>query len=273
MHWFAEELKKAREAKNITLLTVASATNISLPTLNALESGDYFLLPHVYMRAFVKEYASCIGLDAAETVQRFDRAIEELQRQRDAERSAAAQAGERVTLSRMLRRMVSHIQSWMTENIPQVIITSLGVLVLIVVSWLFLHSSHRDTVTAPVREVPFQQVLRESEEAAATTKKSAFALSLRDQGFNASVDSLVLRATTTDSVWMSIVVDDKDTTEYLFGPLESKTWKAQEQFSITLGNAGGMTFTLNDQTIGSLGKPGAVVRDVQLTWRELTHPE
>ena len=269
MHWFAEELKEARIAKDITLIAVSSATKISLRVLTALENGDFFLLPHAYMRAFVKEYASCIGLDVAETGQRFDRAIEEIKRQLDAERSAAEQAGERESLARMSRRIFSQFQSWITENIPQVFITSLGVLVLIVVSWLFLHSSHHDTDSTAVREVPFQQVLKESEQAAASVTKSGLGLSSGRQEVSVSVDSLVLQATTTDSVWMSIVIDDKDTSEYLFGPREGRTWRAQEHFSVTLGNAGGMVFTLNDRAIGPLGKHGAVVRDVRLTQREL----
>lgn len=273
MHSFAEELKKARVARNITLSSVASMTNISLRVLNALENGEYSLLPYAYMRAFVKEYASCVGLDAAEMAQRFDRAVEEIKQQRQVDGTAAVQYRERETLSRISRRLFSHVQSWVTENVPQVFVTSLGVLVLIIVSWLFLHSSRHDTVKTPVREVPFQQVLKESEQAAATVTKSAVALSSKNQAESVRVDTLVLQATTTDSVWMSIVIDDKDTSEYLFGPRQRKTWKAHENFSVTLGNAGGMIFTLNDRSIGLLGKPGSVVRDVQLSRKELTDQE
>ncbi len=169
--------------------------------------------------------------------------------------------------------MFSQVRSWITENIPQVLITSIGVLVLIVVSWLFLHSSRHDTVATDVREVPFQQVLKESEKMASTPSSAGHALSLQDRPSNLSSDSLVLRGVATDSVWMRIVVDEKDTAEYLFGPRERKTWQARRHFSVTLGNAGNMIFTLNDQTIGPLGRPGAVVRNVQLTRRELARQD
>lgn len=273
MHWFADELKKAREAKNIRLLTVASATKISLHILTALESGDYFFLPYPYMRAFVKEYASYIGLNTTDTVQRFDRAIQEIRDRIDAERLALGQAGDDETLIQVSCRMLSDVRSWLTENIPQVFITSLGVFVFIILSWLFLHSFRHDTVATSAREVPFQQVLKESEQAAAAFTRSGFSFSPEEKGVKTSVDTLILRATTTDSVWMAIAIDGSDTSEYLFGPSESKTWKASDRFSITLGNAGGMSFTLNDQSIGSLGKPGAVVRDVQLMRRGLTDQE
>ncbi|MEE9288597.1 MAG: RodZ domain-containing protein [Bacteroidota bacterium] len=273
MHWFADELKKAREARNIRLLTVASATKISLNVLNALECGNYSLLPYPYMRAFVVEYASYIGLNTADTVQRFDRAIQEIRERIDAERLALGQAEDGETLIQVSRRMLNDLRLWLTENIPQVFITSLGVFVFIILSWLFLHSFRHDSVETSVREVPFQQVLKESERAAAAFSKSGFRFSPEEKGVKTSVDSLILRATTTDSVWMAIAIDGSDTSKYLFGPSESKTWKASEGFSITLGNAGGMSFTLNDQSIGSLGKPGAVVRDVQLTRRDLTDQE
>jgi hypothetical protein len=42
-------------------------------------------------------------------------------------------------------------------------------------------------------------------------------------------------------------------------------WVAKERFVVTMGNAGGATFRLNGKDIGSLGKPGAVVRNSILT--------
>jgi len=273
MHPFAEELKKAREFKSIPLASVAAATNISSRVLKALESGDFRLLPRAYMRAFVKEYAAYLGLDPGETSLRFERALEELNRLEAAKRGTDGRSHEHVPLAQRTRRTSFRVQTWVTDNVPQVLVTSLGVLVLIVVSWLFLHSTRRDTVTSPVREVPFQQVLKESEQAAGVVTKSALALSPKEKAAVSKIDSLVLQATTTDSVWMSLVIDDRDTSEYLFGPKEGKAWKAHEHFSVTLGNAGGMTFTLNERPIGALGKPGAVVRNVQLPQRESTQQE
>jgi hypothetical protein len=47
-------------------------------------------------------------------------------------------------------------------------------------------------------------------------------------------------------------------------------WKARDKFAVTLGNAGAMEFTLNKKKVGTLGKRGSVVRNVELNRKTLT---
>ena len=68
---FANELKKTREEAGITLEGVSAKTRIDIKFLKALERGDVHFLPELYVKAFVKQYAKVIGLDADETLQRF----------------------------------------------------------------------------------------------------------------------------------------------------------------------------------------------------------
>jgi hypothetical protein len=76
---------------------------------------------------------------------------------------------------------------------------------------------------------------------------------------------LILEGRTSLDVWVRLVIDDEPSKEYLFGPKILRTWKAKEKFRVSLGNAGGMTFRLNGKDLGTLGKPGAVVRSVLIT--------
>src|SRR5690625_5010246 len=61
-----EKLKEARQAKNLTLEDIQEATKIQKRYLRAIEEGNFHILPgSFYARAFIKEYAQAIGLDAA----------------------------------------------------------------------------------------------------------------------------------------------------------------------------------------------------------------
>src|SRR5512141_729168 len=64
MSTVADQLRQAREARNLTVQHVAEITKIRTDHIRALESGDYdtFSAP-VYIRGFVRTYASLLQLD------------------------------------------------------------------------------------------------------------------------------------------------------------------------------------------------------------------
>src|SRR6516225_1114730 len=69
---FGRTLREARERRGLSLRQIASATKISLLTLEALERNDIARLPGgIFSRAFVRSYALEVGLDPEETIQEF----------------------------------------------------------------------------------------------------------------------------------------------------------------------------------------------------------
>ncbi len=59
-----EQLRSARERQGLDLPTLARALRIPVRTLDALERGDFSSLPaDVYVRGFLKQYATTLGLD------------------------------------------------------------------------------------------------------------------------------------------------------------------------------------------------------------------
>ena len=64
MSTVAEQLRSAREAKNLSIEQVAEMTKIRTDHLRALEEGDFsvFSAP-IYIRGSVKNYASALKLD------------------------------------------------------------------------------------------------------------------------------------------------------------------------------------------------------------------
>lgn len=62
-------LKKARQEKGMSLEDIQEVTKIRKRYLEALEDGDYKVLPgKFYIRAFIKNYAEVVGLDADEVL-------------------------------------------------------------------------------------------------------------------------------------------------------------------------------------------------------------
>ena len=65
-------LRAAREAKQISLREIAATTKISVSALEALEENDVAQLPGgIFTRAFVRSYATEVGLDPEEVVRDF----------------------------------------------------------------------------------------------------------------------------------------------------------------------------------------------------------
>ena len=69
MSTVAEKLRQAREAQNLTVHQVADVTKIRTDHIRALEQGNFnvFSAP-VYIRGFVRTYATLLKLDVPETM-------------------------------------------------------------------------------------------------------------------------------------------------------------------------------------------------------------
>jgi len=69
----AEQLRAAREARNLTIHEVADTTKIRTDHLRALESGHYdmFTAP-VYIRGFVRSYATLLKLEVPKVMAALD---------------------------------------------------------------------------------------------------------------------------------------------------------------------------------------------------------
>ena len=82
---------------------------------------------------------------------------------------------------------------------------------------------------------------------------------------SASVDEqLVLDLEATELTWVVIQIDGGSPQEALLRPGEKARWKGQDQFMLTLGNAGGVKADLNGKPQKPFGPSGKVTRDILL---------
>ena len=91
--------------------------------------------------------------------------------------------------------------------------------------------------------------------------------SMRDTAavsFAQSSDSMILEARAIENAWLSIVMDKKRNEQFTMEAGKIYRWAAARSFSFSLGNAGGVSFTLNGRTLEQFGEKGVVVRDVRI---------
>ena len=69
---FYEELKSLREKQGIDLEEIYSRTKINLESLQAIESGQFDILPTPYIRLFIKAYVIEIGGNTNETLNQLE---------------------------------------------------------------------------------------------------------------------------------------------------------------------------------------------------------
>lgn len=72
-----DRLRQAREEAGLTMEDVQDRTNIQIRFLQALEKGDFSVLPgKFYTRAFLRNYAEFLDLDPTPMIQQFEESFQ-----------------------------------------------------------------------------------------------------------------------------------------------------------------------------------------------------
>jgi cytoskeletal protein RodZ len=259
---FAAELKKARIEKQISLMDISASTRINLKFLEAIENGNFGILPQTYVRAFVREFAEAVGLDPRQALRKYESVHPQKQQ---AEKGAEPSRPATVAPARQ-GEVARPALAFAKQNALFV-----GFVVMVAAFVIYLFQQTTDATRATnITETPFDNVVQENAAAIPKTDENPVALPAVTRP--AVADSLSLVMTTSDSVWMTVTIDEGRILEYLFSPGRRGNWTAKESFKITMGNAGGAVFTLNGKELGTLGKRGAVVRDVRISAANLSTP-
>ncbi len=255
---FFQELKSAREAKGITLSQISDATMIGVQFLDAIEQGNVTVLPQTYVRAFIREYALVIGLDPQEVILKFDRREHpDTAGSLDQPAPAGPGSGTNVVPAEPTERRI------MTPRIARGLMVAAVVCAVVVGLWNIV----RRDPPGQTEEIPFQKVVKENEQRLSPPVPERPAA----QSPSAALpgDSLILRTTAVDSAWINVIVDQQQGRDYLFSTGDHRVWKARDRFLLTLGNAGGLQFTLNQKQLGTLGNRGSVLRNIELNRQTL----
>jgi cytoskeletal protein RodZ len=254
-----QELKRAREKKQLSLGDIADATLINPKFLEAIEQGKTDILPQTYVRAFIREYASVVDLDPVEIMRQYDH-----QAPPPPPPVAAEPPPSVVPVALVLEQPKFEEPERSHTEGPGVAKFALPVALLITLG-IVIWNITRTTGPPETKEIPFESVLQEHRP---DTISSAVPANSQHQPRN-QTDSLRLLATFTDSAWIQMTIDSLAPKEYLFKPNSQFSWKARDRFRLTTGNAGAVDITLNDKHLGVPGKAGAVARNMEFSRKTL----
>ncbi len=237
MESFSEHLKRQLEERKIRLSEVAVQTRISLKFLEAIEAGNFEILPKTYIRAFIRDYASAIGLDPDETMKRFELYLESL--------SPEAQKVEAETSRKVSEKSVGLTR---TQKIAGAVG---GVIILVALSYLAFSPTKKPK--------PDLNSYGRMQELSRRKFDSAYKASMP-----AKTDSAKLVLSASDTGWVNLVVDDGRTYDLLMKPGTEVAFWGKKKFTMTIGNAGGLALSLNGRVFPPLGKTGVVIRNLTI---------
>ena len=268
MNTFSDELRKERVAKDISLSDISRKTHINVKYLEAIEQGSFDILPQTYVRAFIREYALVVGMAPESVLKKFDvmvggkylvdnGAMIGSGWSSPTPLPAAEEAKPQDTSPGAKQ---DHIRE--NDNRTVAVVVSAIVVVGILIYFMYDFAT-QDSKIPVAQETPFQEVVKEQEKQIVPQQAALDTFAALQAA--PKKDSLTLRGVAIDSVWISISKDGEPPLSTVIPPRAARTWMAARQLTLTLGNAGGIRFTLNGTEIGALGKRGAVLRNVVLT--------
>lgn len=262
-------LREAREEQGLTLDHIQDITKIQKRYLVAIEHDDFHALPgRFYARAFIKEYAQAVGLDADVILENFD------------EETIEQEEEETVPYTRFDRnKQSSSDKSSFLSFLPTVIVVVL-IVGIIFVAYILLQksSSNDDSVETPqendeiVRQKDSDKQANDDNEEEAEDEEDADDEEVEDESedenafkvveegegnsplstldFTYSGDEVTLQLKPTGETYVQVLNSDE---QVLFeGSLTADTdvdeidVSDEERVYLNIGNAPGLSILLND---------------------------
>jgi cytoskeletal protein RodZ len=264
------KLRAAREAKNISLEDIQVQTKIRRRYLEAIESGDWEVIPgEVYRRGFVCNYAGVVGLDGEELIREY-RQVKESE-DKDTGLKSGGSEGEPGTAPQLSEDTALERAKplWRERLIPLLILGGALVVILVVFGGLFKNKPATADLKPVVtqkreRAVKPQKIALSQPGAARNTPQPAATLTVQ-QIYPAP---LVVYAEFSERVWLQVTIDGKvkySNDGITFTARSPKQlWTANQQMVIRVGNSGGIRLSLNGKDLGVIGMR-AEARTVTIT--------
>lgn len=238
MKTVGELLREEREKKGLSLRDIETAISIRTLYLNAIEEGNYHLIPgEVYLKGFIRNYSNYLGLNGQQMV--------ELYRQTQLPASPvienSAPDNNTVNMTEKTSENSNKPNKWL-------LISLLAIGVAGSAWWLL---SGPQTAKEPQVNTQVQQP------PAAPNQPAPIQPVIPAQPVKAK--TVIVTAKYTDQCWTSVIADGKSIYEGTPKGGDTVTWEGQKEITITAGNAGGVDINVNGQSAGKLGEKGEVV--------------
>ena len=245
MATLGQELREERERRTLSVKDVSDRTKIGSRILTSLENDRWEEMPQkFFLKGVIKAYAQAIGADPAIFLAKYE-----------ALQKACSEALEKD--GNFLGRK-KHEASEKNRKRSVIFLAASFFLILIAVAagyWFFLKPERGPAPQVPSEAAPASlpavsaPAVNAPEEQKSETAETGLRLEFR---FNADC-------------WMHIAADGLVILEGIKPAGSTASLRAEREFIIQTGNAGGFDFTLNGRPGRPLGGPGVVLTDIRVT--------
>ena len=238
-------LRAAREEKKWSLIDTEETTKIRVRYIQALEEEDYGILPGTtYVKGYLRTYAKQLGLNSDEIIALYSD-------------SFTPETGPALELAQM---QVKARPSW----VRPLIIGSIAVLALVLVIVIAgLYQPGKKVADSPYSPTALPSAPKP---AAVAPAASPPVVTNPENVVAATQDGLTAQLVFTQDCWIEVRVDGQPPIQGTFTAGTSKEVKGTSKIElVSVGNAGGLSVTLNGKALPSLGKSGEVLHNVILT--------
>jgi hypothetical protein len=287
MNRFAEDLKRARELRGISIQDISKDTRINAKFIEALEDGNYKILPQTYIRAFIRAYAKCVGLNPDEMMERYQQTLSgknisdippistvpapqpPIQPQETVEvEDPTIKKLEEYLSSVKPKPVTEEIQK--QQNIKEEpkqraglaytkkrsnssnFIMLFGIIVFLAIAAYFYFSpSSKDN---SITENPFENVLKETEQKYSNKKESTTTIKPDSNKIRTGImsDSLTLALLPDIDVYISVLMDNKKYDRNIVPANSKKVLRAKEKFIVTAPKGKHIKIYLDEKFLGNL---------------------
>ncbi len=250
MSGFGKRFKLERESKHLNLEEIAQETRIGVRFLRAIEEEAFHVLPGgIFNRGFIRTYASRLGIDPEQSVAEYKALVKE------------ADVDETVLLNVSPETPERHV-------LP----IAVGCLVVLVVLFYVFAREPGMPRGAPARSIatteataitgpaPTPQYAPETPapviRLSPVTTPDPRTTQAEMPNYATGVD---VRINVLNDTWVSVQSDGEAVVEgVILGAGTTRRYSASEALELTIGNAAGLTLSINGREVPTLGGDGQV---------------
>lgn len=281
-------LQQVREDQGLSLEQITATTYVPLRMLRAIEHGQIEILPEaVFIQGFIRRYAEAVGLDGIAVAKQFplsgdpkpsiptqpstdetDSAVDELASTAEAEAPAAPVEHEtsienpkpaRITRDSSLiaRRMARRSRSgspllWLLGGAAVVVLAGIGIA-------FTLNGNNTEPASEASAPTPdATEPATDAPEATTTETLPEVPVPSDPPIESAPETGLTVTLNIQESAWVSVTVDGDVEYEGIASPGTEQEWQANQEVTVTTGNAGGVMLSYNGNDAQPMGEPGEV---------------
>ncbi len=279
MSTIGEKLRYEREQQGLSLHDIEQATSIRVRYLQAIEDGNYSILPgEVYTKGFIRNYAMTLGFDGPEFVNMY---------KLETNQSQPSPLPGNTSMSDALPLDAEHgvepIKTPVPKNPPKnpIVIKNktvtkklklvpallVGVVVLCLAGSFvyfmvgFLSNKPADNTVARNANPASQAAGNKND----NKNKNAFRIVQENSRINiipekgATVEAIKVEGSVDSQCWAQVLADDREVYRGMLRKGEKFNWQAKNILWVKLGDASAVNMTVNGEKTQKLGGVGEVI--------------